>query len=232
MTASIYHDGPGTSNSLNGLTDSLRRTQEAAMATQLGFDDLSLRLSDQIGSALDDLIVKGKDAGDVLRDLGRDILQNLTQQAVKPAQDALTSGLAQAGTQAASGLFGTLTSAVSGVSLFAQGGLFQGGAQGMVPRIHAFARGGVVTSPTTFPMRDGIGLMGEAGAEAIMPLSRDSQGRLGVSVDPGQGSGGTSRGAQPVSVTIVTNDADSFRRSQSQTAAQLARALDRGRRNS
>jgi lambda family phage tail tape measure protein len=43
-----------------------------------------------------------------------------------------------------------------------------------------FAKGGVVNSPTVFPMADGIGLMGEAGPEAIMPLSRGKDGKLGV----------------------------------------------------
>ena len=43
----------------------------------------------------------------------------------------------------------------------------------------------VVDSPTLFPFAKGIGLMGEAGAEAIMPLERDSRGRLGVSVADG-----------------------------------------------
>jgi phage-related minor tail protein len=51
--------------------------------------------------------------------------------------------------------------------------------------VSAFAQGGsfsnsVVSSPTLFPFADGVGLMGEAGPEAIMPLSRDSSGTLGV----------------------------------------------------
>lgn len=46
--------------------------------------------------------------------------------------------------------------------------------------VQAFANGGVVSSPTLFPMSGGTGLMGEAGAEAIMPLSRASNGKLGV----------------------------------------------------
>lgn len=48
-------------------------------------------------------------------------------------------------------------------------------------QVTAFARGGVVNGPTVFPMANGMGLMGEAGPEAVMPLSRDSRGRLGVS---------------------------------------------------
>ncbi len=40
--------------------------------------------------------------------------------------------------------------------------------------------GGVVGGPTIFPFANGIGLMGEAGPEAIMPLSRGADGKLGV----------------------------------------------------
>lgn len=50
------------------------------------------------------------------------------------------------------------------------------GPSGFVP----FAKGGVVSGPTVFPFANGTGLMGEAGPEAIMPLSRGSDGKLGV----------------------------------------------------
>ena len=66
----------------------------------------------------------------------------------------------------------------------ANGNVFSAGRQ-----ITAFANGGVVGSPTYFPMAGGkTGLMGEAGPEAIMPLKRDKNGRLGVSVEGGSGS--------------------------------------------
>ena len=54
--------------------------------------------------------------------------------------------------------------------------------------IQKFARGGVVHSPTIFPFKNGIGLMGEAGSEAIMPLKRHSSGKLGVEASGGMGS--------------------------------------------
>jgi phage-related minor tail protein len=49
------------------------------------------------------------------------------------------------------------------------------GQNGIVP----FANGGIVTKPTVFPFKNGIGIMGEAGAEAILPLTRRN-GKLGV----------------------------------------------------
>jgi len=64
--------------------------------------------------------------------------------------------------------------------LFADGAAFQGG------RVVPFAKGGIVTKPTIFPMARGMGLMGEAGPEAVVPLKRGSDGKLGV-----EGGGGT-----------------------------------------
>ncbi len=55
--------------------------------------------------------------------------------------------------------------------------------------IHPYALGGIISDilmrPTLFPMANGAGLAGEAGPEAIMPLKRGSDGRLGVSGDGG-----------------------------------------------
>jgi tape measure domain-containing protein len=62
---------------------------------------------------------------------------------------------------------------------FANGGVFA--QNGVVP----FARGGVVNKPTLFPFANGVGLMGEAGPEAIMPLRRGPSGRLGVEATGG-----------------------------------------------
>ena len=57
---------------------------------------------------------------------------------------------------------------------FANGGAFSGG------KVTPFASGGVVSRPTLFPMANGAGLMGESGPEAIMPLKRGKDGKLGV----------------------------------------------------
>lgn len=55
--------------------------------------------------------------------------------------------------------------------------------------VKMFAKGGVVGSPTLFGYGGNkTGMMGEAGPEAIMPLKRNAQGRLGVEVSGGGGS--------------------------------------------
>lgn len=51
--------------------------------------------------------------------------------------------------------------------------------------VTAFAKGGIVGGPTIFPFANGVGLMGEAGPEAIMPLARGADGRLGVTAANG-----------------------------------------------
>jgi phage-related minor tail protein len=71
-------------------------------------------------------------------------------------------------------------------------------------RSHNFAYGGaftnqIVSRPTMFAFASGIGLMGEAGPEAIMPLKRDSSGRLGVYASGG--GGGNDSG-----LSVVIND--------------------------
>lgn len=93
---------------------------------------------------------------------------------------------------------------------------------GLAGRVTPFADGGVVNSPVLFPMRGGAGLMGEAGPEAIMPLARGADGKLGV-----RGGGGQVN----VTVNISTPDAASFQRAQGQVAALITRAALRGQRN-
>ena len=66
---------------------------------------------------------------------------------------------------------------------FAKGGVIDAG-----NKITAYARGGIVDKPTLFPMANGMGLMGEAGAEAVLPLKRGRDGKLGVT---SQGGGST-----------------------------------------
>jgi len=86
-------------------------------------------------------------------------------------------------------------SAASTVPVMAKGGAYDGG-------IQRFAKGGtftnsIVNKPTLFKFANGTGLMGEAGAEAIMPLTRDSSGKLGVSAK------GTGGGVQNVKVEVI-----------------------------
>lgn len=90
--------------------------------------------------------------------------------------------------------------------------------------VKAFAQGGILEGPALFPMAGGLGLAGERGAEAILPLSRGPDGRLGLA-------GGS---APPVNVhfNVTTSDAQSFAQSEAELSALLLRAVRRGLKSS
>ena len=152
-------------------------------------------------------ITGGKQFDDVLKSLTLKLSDMAVKLAFKPLEKSLTTGI----TSLFSGLGGLFGGgSTSGSSAFAAGG------------IKPFATGGVIGTPTYFPMMDGgVGLAGEAGPEAIMPLKRGADGRLGVA-----GSGGNI-----INVQIATPDAESFRRSESYVTGQIARAVARGQRS-
>jgi hypothetical protein len=122
-------------------------------------------------------IVDGtKSAEDAFKDMARLIIAELYK--VLVVQQLVGSFNAETGV--GTGIAGFLGKALSGVLGNANGNAFMGG--NVVP----FARGGVVGSPTMFPMAGGrTGLMGEAGPEAIMPLKRGKDGKLGVASEGG-----------------------------------------------
>ena len=90
--------------------------------------------------------------------------------------------------------------------------------------VKPFAKGGVVASPTYFPLNTGFGVAGEAGAEAILPLARGPDGRLGVA----------SSGNAPISISmnIQASNAQSFIGAEAEISAMLLRAVKRGARAS
>jgi lambda family phage tail tape measure protein len=149
-------------------------------------------------------VVDGKRLEDVLRSLALGLSRRALNQALAPIGGGVGSAIA--------GLLGNLL----GGARFAKGGLFG-------PRVTPFAAGGVVATPSFFPTRAGLGLVGEAGPEAILPLRRGPDGRLGVSA---------AGGGRAVNVTfnMTTPDAQSFRRAEAELSAMLARAVARGQR--
>jgi phage-related minor tail protein len=111
-----------------------------------------------------------------------------------------------------------------GTSLFAARGAVFDATNNVVP----LAKGGVVSGPTLFPFADGgkIGLMGEAGPEAVVPLARTSSNELGVKIaDAGGGGGPGGSRMTTVNQYITTTDADSFRKSRRQIANDARRGI-------
>ena len=180
-------------------TQNLNALATSTQALRTEMQDLS-QLADSFGNKLvtsfASAVVHGKSLSDVMKSLVLSLSQSALSAALKPLGN----------------IVGNL---LGGVLANANGNAFNNG------RITPFADGGVVNSPMLFPVGGGAGVMGEAGPEAIKPLSRGADGKLGVR-------GG---GAMNVTVNISTPDIQSFNQSQGQIAAQMAQAIMRGQRN-
>ncbi len=153
--------------------------------------DATLSLGQSLVSAFDD----GKITSD---ELWKSMLGGLDRVIDKMLNDLINAifqvGQAGSGLGGGGGIFGSLLGglfggggggglgyfppvpSMGGITPWAKGGVFPGG---LKPFSGTFTNQ-VVSKPTTFAFAKGVGLMGEAGAEAIMPLTRGSDGSLGV----------------------------------------------------
>ncbi|MEM9676751.1 MAG: phage tail tape measure protein [Pseudomonadota bacterium] len=143
----------------------------------------------------------GKSFEDTLKGLALQLSNMALSTGLKPLQNLIGSAA---------------QSAVSGLTSY-----FTGAGTGSA--IMPFAKGGVVSSPTFFSAGGAPAVMGEAGAEAIMPLARGADGRLGVR-------SGAATGGANVTFNISTPDVEGFRKSQGQISTLLARTVARGQR--
>jgi hypothetical protein len=198
---------------------------------------LSEKFGDSLSNAFAKNIAEGKKFDVVLKKVRESLVETGLRLALRPLQIALSQSLKGLTAEPLQGslpmngedLFGSLFKGIGSIfgslfgggggaaAPFAKGGVFS---RGMVM---PFAQGGVVGAPTYFPLGRGLGVMGERGAEAVMPLARGPDGKLGVRA------GGGGRPAS-ITVNISTPDAESFRRSEAQVSAALARAVARGQR--
>ena len=184
----------------------LRRVRESFAGTGKDVATLERGLSKGLRRAFDGVAFDGMKLSDALETVAQSMIQTTYSAAIKPVANHFGGLLAQG-----------VNGIVEGILPFADGASFSQG------RVTPFANGGVVSGPTTFPMRGGMGLMGEAGPEAIMPLARGADGKLGV-----RGAGGSTVN---VVMNVSTPDVQGFNRSQGQIAAQMNRVLGRGNRN-
>ncbi|MEZ5785251.1 MAG: phage tail tape measure protein [Xanthobacteraceae bacterium] len=194
--------------------DGFARATESGDAFAATVDQLSPRIRElersaggfarAMTSAFTSSVIGGKQFDDVLKTLAL----RISDMALKAALAPITQGLSSSISGLFSGLFGG-----SGPGIMAARGA-----------IKPFAAGGVIGTPTYFPLTaGGLGLAGEAGPEAIVPLARGPDGRLGVAA--AQAGGGGS-----VTINIATPDPASFRGSEVYLTGQIARAVARGQR--
>jgi len=174
-----------------------QRVLEEARAQQ---EEVASVIADNFGSAFMSIVDGTKTAKEAFKDMARAIIKQLFQiLVVEKMVNSIRSFISP-----------------SVITAQANGGAWQGGSQ-----IKAYANGGVVGGPTYFPMAGGkTGLMGEAGPEAIMPLKRGKDGKLGVQME-GNG-GGTVSIVQ--NFNISANGDDSVKRIVRQQIPQIAEA--------
>ena len=162
-----------------------------------GFTEKMARAKQGFQSFWSPFLKGAKDASDLVDDLGNRIADKLLNSGLDALFDSLTGTLLG---DAFGWLFGS-----------AKGNVFQSG--NLVP----FAYGGIVDKPTVFPMADGRkGIMAERDKEAIMPLRRGRDGRLGVESVGGGGNisvnmGGIhidASGADPAAVARLSQEVD------------------------
>ena len=194
------------------LQESVDQVSEYALEAARGIQGI-------ISGALTDGFEGG--AKGILKSFERLITEITAQIVAAQIAESLFGGLTGSGGKGSkgggfdfAGLIGSFLGGFGGG--FANGGVFAGG------QVQAFANGGVVGSPTLFPMGGGrTGLMGEAGPEAIMPLTRGPDGKLGVRAEGGSRS-------TTINVTVPGNTA---RETAMQLAAEASRAVRRTARN-
>ena len=141
---------------------------------------------DSMGDAFADLVVDGKASFaeltvSILKDIQKMIIKALFFKAIMGVKNFL--GFGDGGVVSGGNEIQNVTAVAAKGQVLAQN------------KIVPYAYGGIVSRPTIFPMANGAGLMGEAGPEAIMPLRRNKQGKLGVET-----SGATSNNVVNVSV--------------------------------
>lgn len=147
--------------------------------------DYYTQVADLVGNTLDGLVDNMADAlsgnkadwaswaNSVLTELQKVLLRAIMVNSLKSAGESGWFG-------SLSGMFGgssaggsTPSGLYDGLTLNAKGGVYDS------PDLSKFSNG-IVNSPTMFAFAKGAGLMGEAGYEAIMPLTRTADGNLGV----------------------------------------------------
>lgn len=198
----VGESAASTGDMLVAFDGELKRVRQSLQMAGGDLHTFERGMSKGLKRAVDGLVQDGDSLSDALRNVFKSVMQTAYDAAVTPVTDHFGAMIARG---------------VSGMMPFADGAAFSQG------RVMPFANGGIVSQATAFPMRGGVGVMGEAGPEAIMPLARGADGKLGVR-------GGAGRPVQVV-MHIQTSDVEGFRRSQGQIAAQMSRAILRGQRN-
>jgi lambda family phage tail tape measure protein len=206
-----------TSNEMSGsplfgdFGDTANKVQKSTSALGISASAFAKTMT----KAFSDATTGGKQFDDVLRQLALRLSSMAVTNSFQPLIKNALSGLGS--------LFGNISGS-DGSGEKNQGGTSRGPIQGSIANFIPFASGGVIGTPSYFPLASGgMGLAGEAGPEAIIPLARGSDGQLGVAM--------SGRAQAPnITIQIAAPDPSSFRRSEAYITGQIARAVARGQR--
>ncbi|MBX6498559.1 phage tail tape measure protein [Pseudomonas syringae group genomosp. 3] len=222
-----------SSGASSAFQDYLEQARDVAGQTKTLFTNAF----DSMDDSLANFVISGKFS---FADFTKSILSDMARIATRQASSALLGSLFGAATSYFSGgasaasSFGSAAgstaagysdAALSGWSGVAQakGGAWSNGVQ-MFANGAAFTNS-IVSKPTAFGMAGGgVGVMGEAGDEAIMPLTRTAGGQLGVRALGGGGSSGSNTYNFPVSVSVQTSG-DSGGASTQEASTQLGKGI-------
>ena len=175
------------------IEETIAALQAARKAREIG-DSIAEGFTDALEAALTQVDNFGEAALAIFKEVSLEITRILL---LRPLAQSLSAGIS------------------AGLTLSAKGNAFSGG--NVIP----FANGGILSRPTYFGLSGGrTGVAGEAGAEGVLPLKRNSAGKLGVIA---QGAGGGSQVTQ--NFYITTPNPDAFRKSQRQLKQDMKRAV-------
>jgi len=156
------------------------------------------------------------------------ITQLLVRLAINLAIKAVETGLGGGTTNAAAGNGNALAGGLSSSSIQANNitpafqsssQLFKADGGAFNKGVEFFANGGVFDKPTGFKHANGIGVLGEAGPEAILPLTRGPNGKLGVQVYSNKQQSQNSQNSPVININITSENGNN-------NLNQLARKIE------
>ncbi|MGI0586144.1 phage tail tape measure protein [Pseudomonas aeruginosa] len=201
----------------NGARRAWQNIQADAADVASATDDMLTTGFNTASNALADFATTGKLT---FRDFANSVIEDMARIAAQQAATSALSGLLGIGASALGGWFGgsaTAGASASGYtgSAYSNWAAMQADGGAWANGVQMFATGGaftnsVVNTPTAFGMSGGrMGVMGEAGPEAILPLARNSDGSLGVRMVGGMSAGGATTVQVNMPMEFVMEDRSS-----------------------
>ena len=195
---------------------------EAAKKEIFDLNEVTTEWITKFQDGVTNAIVSGENLGDVLSNIGQELLQ-------------LSLKSALFGENGKGGMFGGVFSWIGGLFGSAKGNVFgpsghiakyaKGGVPGALPSLNDYVNS-IVSSPTLFKFARGVGMMGEGrGPEGIFPLARTSSGELGVRAIGAYGAGASAPAeySSNINITIQNNGSGEMTDKQAEELGQICR---------